>query len=89
MLIFHEVTVGIVALHYVTNHPAEKQLGVKELSFSSRVPNIYGTEFETSVNSDRTAQARVWANDRDDDEDVITAPDRIFVSKSFEVGTFS
>jgi hypothetical protein len=91
MLILHEVTVGIVALHYVTNHPAEKQLGVKELPFSHRNPNTSntycGTEYGTSIYPNRTAQARVWTGDWYNDEEVITAPDRIFVSTSYEVGT--
>jgi hypothetical protein len=79
--------VGILALHYVTNHPAEEHLGVKELPASGRHPNalnVYrGTECETSINS---AQTRVWASDWDSDDTVITTPNRIFVSTSYEVG---
>jgi len=81
-----DVTVGILALHYVTNHPAEKHLGVKELPASNRYPNAWnayrGTECETSTDSART---RVWASDWDNDDTAITAPDRIFVSRSYEL----
>jgi hypothetical protein len=91
MLILHKVTVGILALHYVTNHPAEKELGVKAPPADQRNPSTSsvfpGTTYQASVNSDRTGQTRVWASDQYGDEEVIAAPDRIFVSTSFEVGT--
>ena len=77
----HKVTVGILALHYVTNHPAEKHLGVKELPAGEGDP--FAAECETTITSGRT---RVWASDWDNDETIITAPNRIFVSTSYEVG---
>jgi len=84
-----DVTVGILALHYVTNHPAEKELGVKAPPANQRNPSTSsvfpGTTYQASVNSDRTGQTRVWASDQYGDEEVIAAPDRIFVSTSFEL----
>jgi hypothetical protein len=76
----------------VTNHPAEKQLGVKVPPLGLRYhhpSNIRaGTphEFPTSGGVKSPIQTLVSAGSQHDREEIITAPDRIFVSTTYEVG---
>jgi hypothetical protein len=84
------VTVGILALHYVTSDPTEKQLGMKQpdspkesrpISIVSRT----GHRLSSNVAPQATTETRVCAGDHDADQDVITVPNRISVRKTYDV----
>lgn len=76
----------------MTNHPAEKELGVKVPPLSLRYHNPSNTraisphEFPASAAIKSPIQTMVSAGSQHDREDIITAPDRIFVSTTYEVG---
>src|SRR5271170_3003106 len=70
-LIDNAVTVGILALHYVTNDPTEKQLGAKQPQFNSRlaaVPSVHsraGGKSSATIVPKTTTDAKIWAGDQD------------------------
>jgi len=90
-LIDNAVTVGILALHYVTNDPTEKQLGAKQPQFNSRlaaVPSVHsraGGKSSATIVPKTTTDAKIWAGDQDGGHEAVAAPDRIFVRTSCEV----
>lgn len=90
---FDKVTIGILALHYVTNHPSEKQLGVKKptstLALRQYDPRIGpGQNLPPGVGMRSPVQTMVSTGSRHDREEIITAPDRIFISTTYEVLCF-
>jgi hypothetical protein len=84
------VTVGILALHYVTSDPTEKQLGMKQPD-SPNGPRPTSTASRTSPGlpsygaPQATTEIHVCAGDHDSDQDVITIPNRILVRKTYDV----
>jgi hypothetical protein len=90
-LIDNAVTVGILALHYVTNDPTEKQLGMKQAQFNSKpvaissVHSRAGGKSSATIVPKITTDTKIWASDEDGDHETVTAPDRIFVRTSYEV----
>jgi hypothetical protein len=85
------VTVGILALHYVTSDPTEKQLGMKQPESRrgsrpvSTVQSPTGHRLSFNVAPQATTEVRVCAGDYDADQDVITVPNRISVRKTYDV----
>jgi hypothetical protein len=82
------VTVGILALHYVTNDPTEKQLGMKQPD-SRKGPQPISTvqshRLSSNVAPQATTETQVCAGDHDADQGVITVPNRILVRKTYDV----
>jgi hypothetical protein len=85
------VTVGILALHYVTSDPTENQLGMKQPDSrkgsrpTSTVHSRASYMLPSSVAPRATTETRVCAGDHDADQDVITVPNRISVRKTYDV----
>ena len=85
------MTVGILALHYVTSDPTEKQLGMKQFDSRTTPQPISPLQSRTGqVLPSYTApqgatETQVCAGDHDGDQDVITVPNTIFVRKTYDV----
>jgi hypothetical protein len=85
------VTVGILALHYVTSDPTEKQLGMKQPDSRKESRPVSTVPWRTSymLPSDiaprATTETQVCAGDHDVDQDIITVPNRISVRKTYDV----
>ncbi|KAK5046823.1 hypothetical protein LTR84_007177 [Exophiala bonariae] len=95
MLMMRKVTIGILALHYVTNHPSEKQLGMKNSCSALRhydpwsPQNAGRQEFPSSAGMRGPVRTMVSTGSQHDREEIITAPDRIFISTTYEVFFFA
>jgi hypothetical protein len=81
------VTVGILALHYVTSDPTEKQLGMKQPDSPKgpRPTSTIQSQTGHKLPSNVITVTQVCAGDRDTDQDVITVPNRISVRKTYDV----
>ena len=85
------MTVGILALHYVTSDPTEKQLGMKQPDSRKEPRPVSTVQWRTSymlpsdVAPQATTETQVCAGDYDADHDVITVPNRISVRKTYDV----
>jgi hypothetical protein len=85
------VTVGILALHYVTSDPIAKQLGMNGLSSRKGPQPIATLQSRTSptlpsnASPRATMEAQACADDHDVPQDGITVPNRIFVRKTYDV----
>jgi hypothetical protein len=78
------VTVGILALHYVTSDPTEKQLGMKQPD-SPKEPRPISTVQSRTGHKLPSNVTQVCVGDHDADQDVITVPNRILVRKTYDV----
>ena len=84
------MTVGILALHYVTSDPIEKQLGMNQLDFRkgprpiSTVQSPTGHKLPSNVAVQATTEP-LCAGDHDANQDAISVPNRIFVRKTYDV----
>ena len=85
------MTVGILALHYVTSDPVEKQLGMKQFDSrkgprpSSTVQGRTSPKLSSHVAPQTGAETQVYAADDEANPGVISVPNRIFVRKTYDV----
>ena len=80
------MTVGILALHYVTSEPIEKQLGFRKGPRPiSTAQSPIGHKLPSNVAAQATTEPQMCAGDHDANQDVISVPNRIFVRKTYDV----
>jgi len=85
------VTVGILALHYVTSDPLEKQLGMKQFDYrigprpSSTVQGRTSPKLSSHVAPQTGAETHGYTGDDEANPGVLSVPNRIFVRKTYDV----